>query len=72
MEVTEPQTADMLSANSTQLALIESNNGGRGFAVMCVRICAYVIRIIEQGLKRLRRVKINMYVFLQGQLMYKI
>lgn len=32
MEVTEPLTADMLSANSTQLALIESNNGGRGFA----------------------------------------
>jgi predicted phage terminase large subunit-like protein len=32
MEVTEPQMADLLSANNTDLSLIESNNGGRGFA----------------------------------------
>ena len=32
MEVTEPATADLLSNNSTQTSLIESNNGGRGFA----------------------------------------
>lgn len=32
MEVTEPATADMLQRNGTVEALIESNNGGRGFA----------------------------------------
>lgn len=32
MEVTEPATADMLVANNVNLAKIESNNGGRGFA----------------------------------------
>lgn len=32
MEYTEPMTAQMLLRNRTQQALIESNNGGRGFA----------------------------------------
>lgn len=32
MEITEPQTAEMLLANRVHLARIESNNGGRGFA----------------------------------------
>lgn len=32
MEVTEPATAQMLVRNKTKRALIESNNGGRGFA----------------------------------------
>lgn len=32
MEQTEPATADLLSANSTAISLIEGNNGGRGFA----------------------------------------
>ncbi|MBQ2248438.1 MAG: phage terminase large subunit [Tidjanibacter sp.] len=32
MEVTEPLVAEMLTRNSTREALIESNNGGRGFA----------------------------------------
>ena len=32
MEFTEPETARMLMQNSTQVAHIESNNGGRGFA----------------------------------------
>jgi predicted phage terminase large subunit-like protein len=32
MEYTEPKTAEMLSRNETQYAIIESNNGGRGFA----------------------------------------
>lgn len=32
MEKTEPQTAAMLHRNSTVEAMIESNNGGRGFA----------------------------------------
>ena len=32
MEVTEPATAEMLVRNKVGLAMIESNNGGRGFA----------------------------------------
>ena len=32
MEFTEPETAKMLSRNQTQMAIIESNNGGRSFA----------------------------------------
>lgn len=32
MEVTEPLTAEMLTKNNVGSALIESNNGGRGFA----------------------------------------
>lgn len=32
MEITEPATADMLTRNNVGNALIESNNGGRGFA----------------------------------------
>ena len=32
MEYTEPATARMLTANHTQTANVESNNGGRGFA----------------------------------------
>ncbi len=32
MEYTEPETAKMLAKNRTELAIVESNNGGRGFA----------------------------------------
>lgn len=32
MEYTEPKMAEMLTKHATQLAVIESNNGGRGFA----------------------------------------
>lgn len=32
MEITEPATAEMLDDNEVKRALIESNNGGRGFA----------------------------------------
>lgn len=32
MEITEPATARMLTANNVGCAIIESNNGGRGFA----------------------------------------
>lgn len=32
MEFTEPKTAEMLTKNQTQYVIIESNNGGRGFA----------------------------------------
>ena len=43
MEVTEPATAKMLLAGSVNVARIESNNGGRGFA-------RNVRRILEQEL----------------------
>lgn len=39
MEVTEPATADMLTANNVGCAIIESNNGGRGFARNVEREC---------------------------------
>lgn len=38
MEYTEPATADMLLRNKTEQALIEGNNGGRGFARAVERI----------------------------------
>lgn len=39
MEVTEPATAEMLTRNNVGSALIESNNGGRGFARNVEREC---------------------------------
>lgn len=39
MEVTEPATAEMLTRNNIGCALIESNNGGRGFARNVQREC---------------------------------
>lgn len=39
MEVTEPATAKMLTRNNVGCALIESNNGGRGFARNVAREC---------------------------------
>ena len=39
MEVTEPATARMLHANNIGCAIIESNNGGRGFARNVERLC---------------------------------
>lgn len=39
MEITEPETARMLTANNVGCAIIESNNGGRGFARNVEREC---------------------------------
>ena len=39
MEVTEPETAKMLTKNNVGCAIIESNNGGRGFARNVEREC---------------------------------
>lgn len=39
MEVTEPKTAKMLTENNVGCAIIESNNGGRGFARNVEREC---------------------------------
>ena len=38
MEVTEPAVADMLMRNNVHVAVVESNNGGRGFARSVERI----------------------------------
>ena len=39
MEYTEPKTSEMLTKNKTEVAIIESNNGGRGFARNVERQC---------------------------------
>jgi predicted phage terminase large subunit-like protein len=39
MEITEPETARMLTRNNVGCAIIESNNGGRGFARNVAREC---------------------------------
>ena len=39
MEITEPATAEMLTRNNVGCAIIESNNGGRGFARNVERLC---------------------------------
>lgn len=39
MEITEPATAQMLTKNNVGCAIIESNNGGRGFARNVEREC---------------------------------
>lgn len=39
MEITEPATAEMLTTNKVGCAIIESNNGGRGFARNVEREC---------------------------------
>lgn len=39
MEKTEPATAEMLTRNNVGYAMIESNNGGRGFARNVERVC---------------------------------
>lgn len=44
MEVTEPKTSEMLTRNQTTEALIESNNGGRGFARNIKRILRTSLR----------------------------
>lgn len=38
MEITETQTAEMLSENRVNVARVESNNGGRGFSRNVIRI----------------------------------
>lgn len=56
MEITEPETARLLSLSGTREALIESNNGGRGFA-----------RNVERELKKLGCRKCNITWFHQSK-----
>lgn len=55
MEYTEPETARMLVANETEEVLIESNNGGRGFA-----------RNVEQNVRKLGNGKMMFQTFTQS------
>lgn len=56
MEVTEPATAEMLTRNHIGNAIIESNNGGRGFA-----------RNVERECKAMGNHHTNFYWFHQSQ-----
>jgi len=56
MEVTEPETARRLQVNGVREALIESNNGGRGFA-----------RNVVRHLKELKCYKCSVTWFHQGK-----
>ena len=62
MDVTEQQVAQMLERSSTRESLVESNNGGRGFARALQRLCRGVkiecfinLRISRQEYSRMRQ-----------------
>jgi predicted phage terminase large subunit-like protein len=65
MEKTEPKVADLLTEHHVQLAVIESNNGGRGFARNVERIMKNkknyftVIRWFHQHLNKMARILTN-------------
>jgi predicted phage terminase large subunit-like protein len=56
MEYTEPKTAEMLTRNKTEIANIESNNGGRGFA-----------RAVEKLLREMKNNKTTISWFTQTE-----
>jgi predicted phage terminase large subunit-like protein len=51
MEVTEPAAAKMLNAHNVNVAYIESNNGGRGFARSVERILRSVYQTNKVNIK---------------------
>lgn len=65
MEVTEPATAKMLTKHKIGCAIIESNNGGRGFARNVDRLCKEAgnrhtnIRWFHQSLNKQARILSN-------------
>lgn len=65
MEITEPQTAAMLTKNNVGCAIIESNNGGRGFARNVDRECKAlgnrhtVVKWFHQGKNKIARILTN-------------
>lgn len=65
METTEPATAKMLTDNNVGSALIESNNGGRGFARNVQRECKAlgnnhtVVHWFHQGENKMARILSN-------------
>ena len=65
MEKTEPQTAEMLTKNNVGCAIIESNNGGRGFARNVERLCRDAgnrhtqIKWFHQSMNKMARILSN-------------
>ena len=65
MEVTEPATAKMLTKHNVGCALIESNNGGRGFARNVDRECKElgnkhtVVKWFHQNQNKIARILSN-------------
>ena len=65
MEITEPATAKMLTKNNVGCAIIESNNGGRGFARAVERECRSlnnshtVIKWFHQSKNKVARILSN-------------
>lgn len=65
MEITEPETARMLTRNNVGNALIESNNGGRGFARNVKRECEALgnyhtaVKWFHQGENKIARILSN-------------
>lgn len=65
MEITEPETAKMLARNNVGVAMIESNNGGRGFARNVERECRQrgnnhtVVRWFHQNQNKVARILSN-------------
>lgn len=51
MEVTEPQTAEIMAKHKVMQALIESNNGGRGFARTVGRLTKVMFRNFRTSIK---------------------
>ena len=65
MEITEPATARMLTKNNVGCAIIESNNGGRGFARNVKRECSALgnnhtnIKWVHQSKNKIARILSN-------------
>ncbi len=65
MEITEPATAQMLTRNNVGCAIIESNNGGRGFARNVERECKEIgnrhtnIKWFHQSKNKIARILSN-------------
>ena len=70
MEETEPLTAKMLEKNETKEPLIESNNGGRGFARAVQKLVPTIkIRWFHQGKNKESRILTNASTVCQNILM---
>lgn len=70
MEVTEPATAQMLNRNTTRVAYVESNNGGRGFARAVQKQCSLTrIEWFHQSGNKESRILTNSSTVLQKIIM---
>ncbi len=70
MEVTEGRVAQMLASNGTRIALVESNNGGKGFARAVARLTPGVrVEWFHQGANKEARILSNSASVLQNIVM---